>query len=103
MREAKKVIERNEKMNDLQPGDQIDIVFDDAQGPSTRATVRRLLSDEQEGLSPEAEDYCIDWLEISLDNHDPSAQTQTIVLGADWKYYMDEREVKICKCVGSPP
>jgi hypothetical protein len=90
-------------MNDLQPGDQIDIVFADSPERSTRATVSRLLSDEQEGLSPEAEDYCIVWLEISLDNQDSLAQTQTIVFGADWKYYMDGREVKICKCVGLAP
>ena len=90
-------------MNDLQPGDQIDIVFADAPGRSTRATVSRLLSDAQEGLSPEAEDYCVVWLEISLDNPDSLAQTQTIVFGTDWRYYMDGREVKICKCVGSAP
>jgi hypothetical protein len=88
-------------MNDLQPGDRIDIVFADAPSLSTRATVNRLLSDEQEGLSPEAEDYCFIWLEISLENQELLTQTQTIVLGADWKYYMDGREVKICKCVGS--
>lgn len=88
-------------MNDLQAGDQINIVFADAPGPPTRATISRLLSDEQEGLSPEAEDYCFVWLEISLNNQDPLGQAQTIVLGADWKYYMNGREVKICKCVGS--
>ncbi|HSU32491.1 MAG TPA: hypothetical protein VLJ11_14765 [Bryobacteraceae bacterium] len=86
-------------MNDLQPGDQIDIAFADAPGRSTRATISRLLSDEQEGLSPEAEDYCFVWLEISVDNQDPLAQTQTIVFGADWKYYIDGREVEICKCL----
>ena len=90
-------------MNDLQPGDQIDIVFADAPEQSTRATVSRLLSDEQEGLSPEAEDYVFLWLEISLDTQDPLAQTQIIMFGADWKYYMDGREVRICKYVGSAP
>ena len=90
-------------MNDLQPGDQIDIAFADAPERFTRATVNRLLSDEQEGLSPEAEDYCFVWLEISLDNQDPLPRTQTIVFGTDWRYYMDGREVKICKCVGSAP
>ena len=43
-------------MNDLQPGDQIDIVFADTPGHSARATVTRFLSDQQEGLSSEAED-----------------------------------------------
>jgi hypothetical protein len=85
-------------MNDLQPGDQIDIVFADAPGQSARATVSRLLSDQQEGLSPEAEDYFFFWLEISPEPQGTFAQTQTIALGADWKYYMDGREVEIRKC-----
>jgi hypothetical protein len=52
-------------MNDLQLGDQIDIVFADAPEQSARATITRLLSDQQEGLSSEAEDYIFRWLEIS--------------------------------------
>ena len=43
-----RIIERDEEMIDLQPGDQIDIVFADAPGHSARATVTRLLSDQQE-------------------------------------------------------
>jgi hypothetical protein len=85
-------------MNDLQPGDQIDIVFADAPGQSARATVSRFLSDQQEGLSPEAEDYVFCWLELSPEHQGAFAQTQTIVLGSDWKYYMDGREVEIRKC-----
>jgi hypothetical protein len=84
-------------MNNLQPGDQIDIVFADAPGQSARATVSRFLSDQQEGLSPEAEDYVFCWLELSPEHQGTFAQTQTIVLGADWKYYMDGREVEIRK------
>ena len=85
-------------MNDLQPGDQIDIMFADAPGQSARATVSRILSDQQEGLSPEAEDYISCWLEISPEHQGTLGQTQTIVLRADWKYYMDGREVEIRKC-----
>jgi hypothetical protein len=85
-------------MNNLQPGDQIDIVFADAPGQSARATVSRCLSDQQEGLSPEAEDYIFCWLEISPEHQGTLAQTQTIALRADWKYYMDGREVEIRKC-----
>jgi hypothetical protein len=90
-------------MNDFQPGDQINIVFADVPGQSARATVSRLLSDEEEGLSREAEDYCFLWLEISLEHQGTLGQLQTIVLGADWKYYMDGREVEICKCLESAP
>lgn len=73
-------------MNDLQLGDQIDIVFADTPGQSARATVTRFLSDRQEGLSLEAENYIFCWLEISPEHGGTLAQMQTIVLGADWKY-----------------
>jgi len=85
-------------MHDLQLGDQIDIVFADTPGHSARATVTRFLSDQQEGLSSEAEDYIFCWLEISPEHQGPLGQTQTILLGAGWKYYMDGREVEIRKC-----
>jgi len=85
-------------MNDLQLGDQIDIAFADAPEQSARATITRLLSDQQEGLSSEAEDYIFRWLEISSQDEALLAQTRTITFGADWKYYMDGREVKISKC-----
>ena len=71
-------------MNDLQLGDRIDIVFSDSPGNSARATVTRFLSDQQEGLSSEAEDYVFCWLEISPEHQSALGQTQAIVLGADW-------------------
>ena len=85
-------------MNDLRVGDQIDIVFADAPGHSARATVTRFLSDQQEGLSPEVEDYVFCWMEISPEHQGNRGQTQTIMLRADWKYFMDGREVEIRKC-----
>lgn len=85
-------------MNDLHPGDRIDIEFADATKPSTRATVNRFLSDRQEGLSPEAETYVSCWMEITTDDQGGRAQAQTVAFGTDWKYYMDGREVKIRKC-----
>ena len=53
-------------MNDFQPGDQIEIVFADAPEHSARGTVIRFLSDQQEGLSPEAEDYVFCWLGVPV-------------------------------------
>jgi hypothetical protein len=90
-------------MNDFQPGDQIEIVFADAPEHSARGTVIRFLSDQQEGLSPEAEDYVFCWLEISPEHRGALAQTQTIAIRADWKHYMDGREVKIRKCSEPAP
>ena len=73
-------------------------MFADTPGHSPRATVTRFLSDQQEGLSPESEAYIFCWLEISPEHQGTLAQTQTIVFGADWKYYLDGREVEIRKC-----
>jgi hypothetical protein len=84
-------------MNDLQPGDQIDIVFADAPEKWARARISRFLSDHEEGLSPEAEDYIFCWLEISFEPQGLLAQTHTIALRADRKYFMDGREVTIRK------
>jgi len=85
-------------MDDLQPGDQIDIEFADTPGQAARATVTGCLSDQQEGLSPEAADYILSWLEISAERPGALAQMQTITFGANWKYYIDGREVRIRKC-----
>jgi len=85
-------------MNDLKLGDQIEFVFADAPEQSARATVSRFLSDQQEGLSPEAENYIACWLEVSPEHQGTLAQTRTIALGTDWKYYVDGRQVEIRKC-----
>ena len=85
-------------MNDLEPGDYIEIDFVNAPEQSTKATIRRVLSDQQEGLSPEVEDYVCCWLEISVESEGALAQPQTIMLGADWRYYIDGRQVEIRKC-----
>jgi hypothetical protein len=85
-------------MNELQPGDRIDIAFVDTHDGSIRATVSRFLSDQQEGLSPEAENNTSCWMEITVDHQKEVAHTQTITFCTDWKYYLDGREVKIRKC-----
>lgn len=90
-------------MNDLQLGDQIEIVFADAPGQSARATITRFLSDQQEGFSPEAQDYIFLWLEIGPEHQGTLPETRTIALRADWKYYMDGREVEIRKCSEPAP
>jgi len=88
-------------MIDLKLGDQIEIVFTDVPGHTARATVTRFLSDQQEGLSPEAEDYIFCWLEICPESQGALGQTQTITLGSNWKYYLDGREVEIRRCLGA--
>ena len=52
-------------MEDLFVGDRISLTFDDIPGDEITATVCRTLSDMEEGLGPESEDYICSWLEIS--------------------------------------
>ena len=85
-------------MSDLQPGDQIEIVFVEAPGQSVKATVTRFLSDRQEGFSTEVEDYINCWMEVCPEQCDALSQNQTIAFGVDWKYYLDGRPVEIRKC-----
>ena len=89
---------KDEEMTDLQPGDQIDIMFADAPEHSARAVITRFLSDQEEGLSPEGEDYILGWMEIRPGPQSALGETQIITFGADWKYHLDGREVKIRKC-----
>ena len=52
-------------MNDLQLGDQIEIVFADTPGHSARGTVTRFFVGSAGGLELGSEDYIFCWLEIS--------------------------------------
>ena len=50
-------------MLNLQSGDRIELFYDDAPATTIRATVGRLLSDREEGMGSEVEDYIACWME----------------------------------------
>ena len=54
-------------MLNLESGDRIELFYEDAPATTIRATVGRLLSDREEGMGIEAEDYVVCWIEISVD------------------------------------
>ena len=52
-------------MVNLRARDRIDLFYEDAPATTIRATVRRLLTDRDEGMGMEVEDYIACWIEIT--------------------------------------
>lgn len=83
-------------MEDLYAGDRITLTFDDSPCDHITATVVRTLSDRQEGLGPEIEEYIACWVEISREGDTPRA-INNVVLMTDGRYSLDGRVVTIHK------
>ena len=86
-------------MEYLSVGDRICLTFEDALGDTLTATVVRTLSDQEEGLSPEAEDYVACWIELHCDG-EPGPALSNLVFMTDDRYLLDGRHVTIRKIVG---
>lgn len=84
-------------MSQPKPGDRFSFTYlDEEGGQPHKATVQRLLSNRQEGLSsPEADFYVAEWLEAL--SSDPAAPIQpfTMMLSADCKTFIDGRPVSV--------
>ncbi len=83
-------------MEDIFVGDRIALTFDDIPRDQITARVTRKLSDTQEGLSPEIEDYVDYWLEISCDG-DKRGTICNVLLLTTGQYWFDGRYVTIYK------
>ena len=81
----------------LNAGDRIRIVFADTPNAAEDVTVCATLTDRQEGLSPEIEDYVACWIEISSGDCSDTASRRSISLGTDFRYSLDGRELSISK------
>ena len=84
-------------MDALQQGDEICVTFDDAPGQVERATVCRVLTDQQEGMGPEVEDYVACWLEISMGDCADVQVRRALIFRTDSQYSIDGRKVAIRK------
>ena len=84
-------------MADLEAGDRIELFYEDAPGILIRATVGRLLSDREEGMGVEIEDYTAYWVEIVVDDVDETDAKQVILFGTDCKYRLNGRPVNLRK------
>lgn len=84
-------------MTDLRVGDQIELLYEDSPQAVMRATVSRILTDQDEGMGPEIEDYVACWFEIELMGIEGESPKQTVTLGTDFKYSLNGRHVTVRK------
>lgn len=69
--------------------------YADTNEPSEDAVVVNVLTDRQEGLSPEAMDYVALWIEAKYLQDSPKANPFTILLCTDMLTYIEGKEVAI--------
>ena len=84
-------------MLNLQSGDRIELFYEDAPGRTIRATVGRLLTDRDEGMGFEAEDYVAWWIEITVDEPTDMDANQVVLLHMDFQYRLNGRPVTLRK------
>src|SRR5262249_49205079 len=84
-------------MLNLQFGDRIELFFEDAPTTTIRARVDRLLTDRDEGMGVEVEEYIASWIEITLDEPSDMKLNQVVLLGTDFQYRLNGRPVNIRK------
>ena len=84
-------------MEEFLAGDRVEITFTDDPTRALEATICSALSDRQEGLGPEVEDYVACWLEIAFGSCQDVQEHRMISLGTDFRYSMDGRELSLRK------
>ena len=81
----------------LEPSDRIELLYEDGPTTTIRATVGRLLTDLEEGMGVEIEDYTALWVEITVDESCGLDAKQVILFGTDFKYRLNGRPVILRK------
>lgn len=84
-------------MLNLKSGDRIELFYEDAPATTICATVGRLLSDREEGMGVEIEDYTACWMEINVDEPIDMVAEQVVLLGTDFRYRLNGRCVTLRK------
>ena len=84
-------------MPNLQAGDRIELFCEDAPAMTIRATVGRLLTDRDEGMGIETEDYIACWIEITVDEPSDMDARQVVLLCTDFQYRLNGRPVTLRK------
>jgi len=80
-------------MLNLKSGDRIEMCYEDELATTIRATVGRLLTDREEGMGIEVEDYCACWIEITVDEPRDIDAKLVVLLGTDFQYRLNGRRV----------
>jgi hypothetical protein len=81
----------------LQSGDRIELFDEGSVGTTIRATVGRQLTDREEGMGVEIEDYTACWIEITVDEPGDLDARQVVLLGTDFQYRLNGRPVSLRK------
>ena len=84
-------------MLNLQSGDRIELLYEDAPATPIRATVSRLLTDRDEGMGIEVESYINCWIEIRVDEPSGTDAKQVVLLGTDSQYRLNGRPVTLVR------
>ena len=84
-------------MVNLEFGDRIELAYEDGPATTIRATVDRLLTDRDEGMGVEVEDYTACWIEITVDEPSDMDSKQVVLLGTDFQYWLNGRRVAFHK------
>lgn len=84
-------------MLNLEFGDRIELFYEDAPATTMRATVGRLLSDREQGMGIEIEDYTASWIEFMVDEPGDIDANQVVLLGMDFQYRLNGRRVTLRK------
>ena len=84
-------------MLNLESGDRIELFYEDTPASTIRATVGRLLSDRDEGMGLEVEEYAACWIEITVDEPRDMDANEVVLLGTDFQYRLNGRPVTISK------
>ena len=79
----------------LKSGDRIELFYEDAPATIICATVGRLLSDRDEGMGIEVEDYIACWMEITVDEPSDIDAKQLVLLGTDFQCRLNGRPVTL--------
>lgn len=84
-------------MIDLRTGDRIELSYEDAPATIIRATVGRLLTDRDEGMGVEVENYIACWIEATVEKSSRADAKQVLLLGTDFRYRLNGRPVTVRK------
>jgi hypothetical protein len=90
-------------MTELIVGDQIELFYEDSPQTVMRATVSRILTDQEEGVGPEVEDYVASWFEIEVTGVEGEGAKQIVTLNTDFNYWLNGRHVTVRKSQGTAP
>ena len=88
-------------MIDLRTGDRIELRYEDAPATIIRATVGRLLTDRDEGMGVEVEDFVACWVETTVDKSSDADGKPVLLLGTDFRYRLNGRPVTIKEICGN--